>query len=207
VTINGAPQIARELEIGLHLPESLDSGMETAVHPLSRSIHSAEAAITSGWVDFVVAGHVYPTGSKPGLQPLGLEGLAQIVMAAPVPVIAIGGITPERVRGVLSTGANGIAVQSAINDSADPEAAAREFRQALESSMTEQTTSMTVTVNGKEAVLPAGVTVLDYLTERGHHDRLVVVELNGQILAKSTFATTPLSAGDRIEIVHFVGGG
>jgi thiamine biosynthesis protein ThiS len=207
VTINGVPEIARELEIGLHLPEMLVSGAEADVHPLSRSVHSADTAGESGWVDFVVVGHVHPTRSKTGLQPLGLEGLAQIVTAAPVPVIAIGGISPERVRCILAAGAFGVAVQSAINDSADPEAAAWKFRQALENAMTEQTTSMTVMVNGKQADLPPGITVLDYLKERGHHDRLVVVELNGQILAKSTFATTSLSAGDRIEIVHFVGGG
>ncbi|MCR8842797.1 sulfur carrier protein ThiS [Paenibacillus sp. SC116] len=37
--------------------------------------------------------------------------------------------------------------------------------------------------------------------------RIVIVELNGNIISKSAYETTLLSDGDRIEIVHFVGGG
>jgi thiamine biosynthesis protein ThiS len=116
-------------------------------------------------------------------------------------------MAPDRVREVLAVRARGVAVLSAINDAADPEAVAREFRQALEESMSEVRQQIDVSVNGKQASVPAGNTILDFLTERGHHDRLVVVELNGQIIARSAFSTTAISAGDRIEIVHFVGGG
>jgi thiamine biosynthesis protein ThiS len=208
--INGSREIAIELGIGLHLPESaqrVDESGQIAFPLLSRSVHTAESARNSAWVDFVIAGHVYPTASKPGLPPIGLDGLASIVAASPVPLIAIGGITPDRVREVLACGAAGVAVLSAINDDVDPETAARPFRLALEEWMSGNQEQITVIINGKEATLPAGKTILDYLSERGHHDRLVVVELNGQILTKSSFLSTEISAGDRIEIVHFVGGG
>lgn len=210
LTVNGSPAVAREFGIGLHLPESAahSPGLQRKdIGLLSRSIHSEESARVCSDVDFLIAGHIFPTGSKPGLPPLGLKRLAEIVAASPVPVIAIGGVTKDRVARVMAAGAFGVAVISAINDAADPEAASREMRQALEHAMTGQSETVTVAVNGKEVILPAGVTVLDYLKERGHHDRLVVVELNGRILSKSSFSTTTLSAGDRVEIVHFVGGG
>jgi thiamine biosynthesis protein ThiS len=208
--INGSREIAMELGIGLHLPEAghrVDEMDQIGFPLLSRSVHTADSARASDWVDFVIAGHVYPTASKPGLAPIGLDGLATIVAASPVPVVAIGGIRPDSVRDVLDCGAAGVAVLSAINNAADPETATRPFRRALEEWMSVNQEQITVTINGKEATLAAGKTVLDFLSERGHHDRLVVVELNGQILRKNSFPSTKISAGDRIEIVHFVGGG
>ena len=65
----------------------------------------------------------------------------------------------------------------------------------------------TVVVNGKDAVVPPEATVTTFLAERGFHDKLVVVELNGVILPRDQFATTTLADGDRLEVVHFVGGG
>jgi thiamine biosynthesis protein ThiS len=67
--------------------------------------------------------------------------------------------------------------------------------------------AVSVTVNGKPVRLAAGTTVQDFLASKGYHDRLVVVELNEAILSRSAFASTVLSDDDRLEIVHFVGGG
>jgi sulfur carrier protein len=64
-----------------------------------------------------------------------------------------------------------------------------------------------VQINGKEVQLPVQITVSDYLASRDLKERLVVVELNGTILNRSEFPSTVISAGDQIEIVHFVGGG
>jgi thiamine biosynthesis protein ThiS len=69
------------------------------------------------------------------------------------------------------------------------------------------TANISLTINGKPAEIPRGSTVLDYLKSRGHHERLVVVELNGTILPRTSFGEAFLSAGDKVEIVHFVGGG
>src|SRR5688500_7996061 len=63
---------------------------------LSRAVHSAaEAAVweADGPIDWVIAGTVFETASKPGRAPIGLDGLAAIVHASAVPVVAIGGIT------------------------------------------------------------------------------------------------------------------
>jgi thiamine biosynthesis protein ThiS len=66
---------------------------------------------------------------------------------------------------------------------------------------------MQVTINGESRALAAGLTVADLLRELGLDGRKVAVERNLEIVPKSTFAATHLSEGDRLEIVHFIGGG
>lgn len=64
-----------------------------------------------------------------------------------------------------------------------------------------------VTVNGERRQVAAGSTVGDLLADLGRHPRTVAVEHNGAILPRARYAETPLAAGDRLEIVHFVQGG
>jgi thiamine-phosphate pyrophosphorylase len=90
------------------------------------SVHSraeAEDAVQEG-ADFLVVGSVYPTASHPGRRPAGLDLVRQAAELG-VPVIAIGGITPERVVAVRSAGAYGVAAIRALWHAADPAAAAR----------------------------------------------------------------------------------
>lgn len=83
-------------------------------------------------IDYLGVGPVYGTRSKANPAPvLGIEQLRAIVQECPVPVIAIGSITAERVAEVLDSGAHGVAVISAITCAEDPEAAAREFADAI----------------------------------------------------------------------------
>jgi hydroxymethylpyrimidine kinase/phosphomethylpyrimidine kinase/thiamine-phosphate diphosphorylase len=84
-------------------------------------------------VDYLGVGPVFGTGSKRDPAPvLGLELLRRIVEAVDKPVIAIGGLTPDRVAPVLDAGAHGLAVLSAVVADRDPRAAARAFREAVE---------------------------------------------------------------------------
>jgi thiamine-phosphate diphosphorylase len=92
------------------------------------SVHSrgeAEAAVAEG-ADFVVAGNVFATSSHPDRPARGLLWLAEICQLAR-PVIAIGGITPERARAVRAAGAWGVAAISAVWETADPPGAARDM--------------------------------------------------------------------------------
>ena len=69
---------------------------------------------------------------------------------------------------------------------------------------------MTITVNGKESELPenAARTVDSLLEELNVSQRLyVTVELNGEILDRAAYETTPVSEGDSIEFLYFMGGG
>lgn len=67
---------------------------------------------------------------------------------------------------------------------------------------------MKVVINGDAMELPETVNSVSRLLEHFHLEKkVVIVELNQRILDKSTHAETILTDGDRIEIVHFVGGG
>ncbi|MEK3856375.1 sulfur carrier protein ThiS [Cytobacillus sp. FSL H8-0458] len=67
---------------------------------------------------------------------------------------------------------------------------------------------MNVVINGDAMVLPETVNSVSLLLEHFNlEQKVVIVELNQHILDKSTHAETLLTDGDRIEIVHFVGGG
>jgi thiamine-phosphate pyrophosphorylase len=100
---------------GVHLRhDSLPAAAVRTITPggflVGRSVHTAAEALKAGPVDYLMAGTVFPTRSKPGAVPLlGLEGLAEIVRVAGVPVLAIGGIRPEHLHDVTATGAAGIA--------------------------------------------------------------------------------------------------
>jgi thiamine-phosphate diphosphorylase len=92
---------------------------------IGRSVHSpqeAEIAVSEG-CDFLVVGNVYPTGSHPGRPPQGL-GLLHSTTGLGVPVIAIGGITPDRAPELRRAGAYGVAAISALWRTGDPAAAA-----------------------------------------------------------------------------------
>ncbi len=62
-------------------------------------------------------------------------------------------------------------------------------------------------VNGEPRRVPVGQTVSGLLTELELNGRLVVVELNRQILRRGELPEIGLEAGDRVELVNFVGGG
>ncbi len=77
---------------------------------VGRSVHTASEAHAAADADYLIAGTVYPTTSKPGAGPwLGVEGLQAIVRETRVPVLAIGGMTRDVVTEVASTGVAGIA--------------------------------------------------------------------------------------------------
>jgi thiamine-phosphate pyrophosphorylase len=88
--------------------------------------------IQPGSVGYIGVGPVFGTTSKAAPAPtLGLAGLGRIVSAARCPVLAVGGITPERVAEVLATGARGVAVLSGFVGARDPAARVAEYVEAL----------------------------------------------------------------------------
>jgi sulfur carrier protein len=64
-----------------------------------------------------------------------------------------------------------------------------------------------VIVNGKPREMPGGVSLLQLLEGFDLDPRLVVVELNRQIVRRPALAGTSVRDGDTVELVHFVGGG
>jgi len=66
---------------------------------------------------------------------------------------------------------------------------------------------ITITVNGEPRGAPPGSTVTDLLREMGLDPTRVAIERNLEILSRPDWAKTSVQAGDRYEIVQFVGGG
>lgn len=93
---------------------------------IGRSVHDlAEAtAARSAGADYLVLGPVYPTPSHAGRAPLD-AATVRAVVALGLPVLAIGGVTAERVRSLKAAGLHGVAAIRALWDAADPAAAAR----------------------------------------------------------------------------------
>jgi len=98
------------------------------------SVHSEaearEAAVQGA--DFIVFGPVYDTASKRRYgPPQGLGALEAVARAVDRPVLAVGGLTPERVADVLAAGAAGVAVIGAIYAAARPADATKAFLDVL----------------------------------------------------------------------------
>jgi thiamine-phosphate pyrophosphorylase len=116
------------------LPVSALRGIMPAGFLVGASVHSkAEArdAVAQG-ADFVVFGPVYDTPSKRRYgPPQGLAALEAVARAVDRPVLAVGGLTPERVADVLAAGAAGVAVIGAIYGAARSADATKAFLDAL----------------------------------------------------------------------------
>ncbi len=100
---------------------------------LGYSAHAAgeAAGAADEGADFVVLGAVYPTPSHPGEPGAGTALLEAARAVTACPIVAIGGITPERVAAVTAAGARGVAVLSGVWDADDAVAAAGRYLAAL----------------------------------------------------------------------------
>ncbi len=133
--VNGNADVASEIAAdGLHLPADAPFARPDGVTLVGRSVHSVEDAVRAEreGADYLIAGPIYETPSHPGVPAAGLRLISGVVAAVSVPVIAIGGITAARVPGVLSAGAGGVAVISAVLGAESPNAAAAALCEALE---------------------------------------------------------------------------
>ena len=66
---------------------------------------------------------------------------------------------------------------------------------------------LTLTVNGEPRRIPGPATVATLLTHLALDPRMVVVELNRDIVRRARIGDVALKDGDEVELVHFVGGG
>ena len=100
---------------------------------VSAETEALAAGIDARIVDYAGLGPVFATPTKPDhKQPVGLDGLARLVAASPVPAVAIGGLKAGHAAAVLAAGAQGLAVVSAICGQPDPQAAARRIADEIE---------------------------------------------------------------------------
>lgn len=123
---------------GVHCPENgLPVGVARRVCPdglVGASAHSLARAVGAGaaGADFVLFGPVFHTPAKAKYgKPQGLDALSVVAREAGLPVLAVGGITPENAHLCLEKGAAGVGVVSSILSAADVPAAVEAFRRSL----------------------------------------------------------------------------
>ncbi|MGH9603663.1 MAG: sulfur carrier protein ThiS [Terriglobales bacterium] len=66
---------------------------------------------------------------------------------------------------------------------------------------------MTLTINGEPRALPDGLTLTALVAHLGMKGDRIAIERNREIVSRDAWAEVELAEGDRLEIVHFVGGG
>jgi len=98
-----------------------------SVHSLA-ALERAEAAAAA----FAVFGPVFDAGSKRATG-VGLSALETITRAATIPVLAIGGVTPQRAPACIAAGAAGVAAVTGVLRAEDPGAAIAGYLRALSS--------------------------------------------------------------------------
>lgn len=136
--VHSHPEVARELGVpALHMPldalEKMSSEERKEFEVLGASCHSVEDVLRAKALgcDYVTAGHVYATDCKPGLPPRGADFLAEVCgPAAPMPVFALGGLTPARAPEVRRAGAAGFAMMSSAMDAENPVELFRKYRES-----------------------------------------------------------------------------
>eukprot|EP00189_Rhodosorus_marinus_P003748 CAMPEP_0113962458 /NCGR_PEP_ID=MMETSP0011_2-20120614/5928_1 /TAXON_ID=101924 /ORGANISM="Rhodosorus marinus" /LENGTH=276 /DNA_ID=CAMNT_0000974317 /DNA_START=127 /DNA_END=957 /DNA_ORIENTATION=- /assembly_acc=CAM_ASM_000156 len=148
VLVNSNVGVASEFQdVGIHLPEDLCKFHSIAREKTSdkktigSSVHSVPAAekADENGADYLLVGTMFESESHPGKSPEGILMLKMIGRAldSSLPMIAVGGITPENVSTVIEAGASGIAVMRGISGAEDAEEAARAYKEALEHSWRE----------------------------------------------------------------------
>lgn len=102
------------------------TGSRFIIGATAHNVEEALAAEAAG-ADYLGCGAVFATKTKKDTVPLGLDGLRAIIKAVHIPVVGIAGVTLQNYKQVLSTGANGAAVISAILRADDITAVVSEF--------------------------------------------------------------------------------
>jgi len=133
--INDLPELARDIDAdGVHLGQedmSIIQARQILGHQklIGVSTHSVDEALKAEahGADYIAIGSIFPTDSKEDTNMVGLKTLSKVRKAVRIPVVAIGGITPDGAFEALEAGADAIAVISGVMADADPARAAKEY--------------------------------------------------------------------------------
>ena len=100
---------------------------------IGRSVHSVKRAeqAEAGGADFLLVGTMFASRSHPGETPAGPGLMRRISGVTRLPLLGIGGITPENAAEVIQAGASGVAVITNILAATDPKAAAAKLKEVI----------------------------------------------------------------------------
>lgn len=133
--INDLPELAHQVDAdGVHLGQN-DMPATQARQILGHdklvgiSTHSVEEALKAEaqGADYIAIGSIFPTATKDDTSLVGLKTLSKVRKAIRVPLVAIGGITPEGAFDAIEAGADSVAVISGVMADSDPARAAKEY--------------------------------------------------------------------------------
>ena len=133
--INDFPELAREVDAdGVHLGQE-DMPPVQARQIVGRdkligiSTHSVDEALKAEaqGADYIAFGSIFPTSTKEDTTLVGLKNLSMVRKAVRIPLVAIGGITPQGASQTIDAGADAVAVITGIMADDDPGRAAREY--------------------------------------------------------------------------------
>jgi thiamine-phosphate diphosphorylase len=138
--VNGSVEVALACGAdGVQLGEEAGTVAETWARAgtrliIGRSVHGLRGARTAEaeGADLLVLGTIFPSRSHPGGKAAGPALVSDVTASVRLPVIGIGGIDATKAAEVIRAGATGVAVISAILAAADPAAAARSIRSAVD---------------------------------------------------------------------------
>ena len=133
--INDLPELAHEIDAdGVHLGQedmSIAQARQILGHQklIGVSTHDVDQALKAEahGADYIAIGSIFSTDSKENTNLVGLKTLSMVRKAVRIPVVAIGGITPDGAFDALEAGADSIAVISGIMADSDPARAAKEY--------------------------------------------------------------------------------
>ncbi|HVM60611.1 MAG TPA: thiamine phosphate synthase [Verrucomicrobiae bacterium] len=97
------------------------------------STHTLDQALTAerDGASYIGVGPVFPTATKPGAAPVGIDLVREIAAQVKIPFFAIGGITLDNIGQVMEAGATRVAVVSAILKASDVTEASAKFKKRL----------------------------------------------------------------------------
>lgn len=217
--VNDHPEVALAADAdGVHLGQD-DMPIEQARALLGPdriigiSTHAPDQALAAerAGADYIGAGPVFATATKPGRRPVTTAYVRQVAASVRIPFVAIGGITPANADEVLAAGATRLCAVTAVVGSGDPAAVCRTLlakmdAHAAKTDKPDGRGTVRIRINGSEVVMRAG-TVEQAAAFYGLLGRRVVAELNGVVLRREEWSTARLADGASLELVHFVGGG
>ena len=127
---------------GVHLgPEDLPAAIVRRFAPeglvIGASAGGTSEVLRAAGADFVAIGPVFPVTGTAGASlegAMGSDGFSALAKECGLPAVAIGGVSPANARMLMTAGAAGVAVISALFGAADPMGAARALRSSLDAS-------------------------------------------------------------------------
>lgn len=96
---------------------------------LACSVHTVAGAVSAArdGANVLVVGTIWPSASHPGRKAAGVGLLAEVAGRVEIPVVAIGGVSPERATEAVAAGAAGVAVLGGVWNASDPLSAAARY--------------------------------------------------------------------------------